>query len=248
MAQLLSIQAPAGPLLAGSTGSAYWFASRGAGSVTLLLLSATVVLGMAQTVRFRSLVWPRYLTIGLHRDLSLLTLAFLVIHVVASVLDPFARLGIKDALVPFASWYRPLWLGLGVVGAELSLALTVTSLVRRWLSFRLWRTLHWLAYLCWPVALLHGLGTGSDVRRYWFLGLEAAAVLAFFLFLVFWRLSFGWPRLAWPRLAAAALSGLALVALALWVLNGPMAPGWARAAGTPDALLGGGASNPTPTP
>jgi sulfoxide reductase heme-binding subunit YedZ len=248
MACLLIIHSLTGPLLVTSTGSPYWFASRGAGSVSLLLLSATLVLGMAQTVRFRSTVWPRYLTIGLHRDLSLLTLAFLVIHVAASVLDPFARLGLKDALVPFASWYRPLWLGLGVVGAELSLALTVTSLVRRWLSFRLWRLLHWLAYLCWPVAVLHGLGTGSDVRRVWFLGLEAGAVLAFFLFLVVWRLSFGLPRLAWPRLAAAALSGMALVVLALWVLNGPLAPGWARAAGTPDALLGGGASSPTPTP
>jgi predicted ferric reductase len=248
MADLLKIHPLTSTLLAASTGSPYWFASRGAGSVALLLLSATVVLGMAQTVRFRSSVWPRYLTIGLHRDLSLLTLAFLVIHVLTSVLDPFARLGIKDALVPFSSWYRPLWLGLGVVAAELSLALTVTSLVRRWLGFRLWRTLHWLAYLCWPVAVLHGLGTGSDVRRVWFLGLDAAAVLAFFLFLVVWRLSFGWPRLAWPRLAAAALSGIALVVLAIWVLNGPLAPGWARAAGTPDALLGGGTASPTPAP
>jgi sulfoxide reductase heme-binding subunit YedZ len=136
---------------------------------------------------------------------------------------------------------------MGVVAAELTLALTVTSLVRRWLGFRLWRTLHWLAYACWPLALLHGLGTGSDVGRRWFLALDGAAVLAFFLFLVVWRLSFGWPRLAWPRLAAAALSGLALVALALWALNGPLAPGWARAAGTPEVLLGGAAS-PTPAP
>src|SRR5207302_4103952 len=178
----------------------------------------------------------------------LLALSFLAVHVATSVLDPFARLGPKDALVPFASWYRPLWLGLGVVAAELLLALTVTSLGRRWLGFRLWRILHSLAYACWPLALLHGLGTGSDVRRAWFLWLDAAAVLAFFLFLVVGRLSFGWPRLAWPRLAAAALSGVALVVLALWVLNGPLAPGWARAAGTPDALLGGGTASPTPAP
>ena len=230
-----------------STGSPYWFATRGAGTVTLLLLSATAILGMAQTVRFRSPVWPRYLTVGLHRDLSLLTLVFLVIHITSAVLDPFAKLGLRDALVPFASWYRPLWLGMGVVAAELTLALTVTSLVRRRLGFGLWRTLHRLAYACWPLALLHGLGTGSDVGRRWFLALDGAAVLAFFLFLVVWRLSFGWPRLAWPRLAAAALSGLALVALALWALNGPLAPGWARAAGTPEVLLGGGAS-PTPAP
>lgn len=247
MACLLRSPGLGGPLLAASTGSPYWFASRGAGTVSAVLLSATVVLGMAQTVRFRSTFWPRYLTIGLHRDLSLLTLAFLVIHVASAVLDPFARLGLRDALLPFASWYRPLWLGMGVVAAELTLALTVTSLVRRWLGFRLWRTLHWLAYACWPLALLHGLGTGSDVGRRWFLALDGAAVLAFFLFLVVWRLSFGWPRLAWPRLAAAALSGLALVALALWALNGPLAPGWARAAGTPEVLLGGAAS-PTPAP
>jgi hypothetical protein len=135
-----------------------------------------------------------------------------------------------------------------VVAAELLLALTVTSLGRRWLSFRLWRLLHWLAYACWPLALLHGLGTGSDVRRAWFLWLDAAAVLAFFLSLVVWRLSFGWPRLAWPRLAAAALSGLALVALALWALNGPLAAGWTRASGTPETLLGGSAPTATPTP
>jgi sulfoxide reductase heme-binding subunit YedZ len=240
--------AAVGAAFMASAGSPYWFATRGAGTVTLLLLSAAAILGMAQTVRFRSEVWPRYLTVGLHRDLSLLALSFLVVHVATSVLDPFARLGVKDALVPFASWYRPLWLGLGVVAAELLLALTVTSLGRRWLSFRLWRLLHWLAYACWPLALLHGLGTGSDVRRTWFLWLDAAAVLAFFLFLVVWRLSFGWPRLAWPRLAAAALSGLALVALALWALNGPLAAGWARASGTPETLLGGGAPTATPTP
>src|SRR6202022_3409879 len=103
-----------------------------------------------------------YLTIGLHRDLSLLTLAFLVIHVVTSVLDPFARLGLRDALVPFSSWYRPLWLGLGVVAAELVVALVLTSLVRKHIGFRLWRVIHWFAYIAWPAALLHGLGTGSD--------------------------------------------------------------------------------------
>jgi sulfoxide reductase heme-binding subunit YedZ len=246
MALVLSATPPAALALAASTGSPYWFATRGAGTVTMLLLSGTAVLGMAQTVRFRSPVWPRYLTVGLHRDLSLLALAFLVIHVATSVIDPFARLGLKDALVPFASWYRPLWLGLGVVAGELTLALTVTSLGRRWLGYRLWRFLHWLAYVCWPLALLHGLGTGSDVRRNWFLWMDGAAVVGFFIFLVAWRLSFGWPRLAWPRLAAAALSGLALVALALWALNGPLAAGWARAAGTPPVLLGGG--TPTPTP
>src|SRR5207244_8939329 len=128
--------------------------------------------------------------------------------VATAILDPFAKLGLRDALVPFSSSYRPLWLGLGVVAAELSAALTVTSLLRKRIGYRAWRLLHWFAYLAWPLALLHGLGTGSAVRLAWFLWVQAACVFAVCLALVFWRLSFAWPRPRCPRLAAAAAFAL----------------------------------------
>ena len=168
-----------------------------------------------------------------------------------SVLYHLTRLGWKDAVIPFASWYRPLWLGLGVMAAELYLAVVITSLVRKWMSYRLWKLIHWAAYGCWPFAILHGLGTGTDPRRAWFLWINVACVLGFFLFLVLWRLSFGWPAQAWPRLVAAALSGIAIVSLAVWALSGPLAPGWAVIAGTPVQLLGGAPStrsHPAPAP
>jgi methionine sulfoxide reductase heme-binding subunit len=211
------------------------------------LLSLTAVLGMAQTVRFKSTFWPKYLTVGLHRNVSLLLLTFLVLHVATSLLDPFAKLGLKDALVPFASSYRPVWLGLGTVAAEITLALVVTSLLRKHIEYRTWRYIHWTSYLRWPFAILHGLGTGTDPRRAWFLWINVACVLGFFLFLVLWRLSFGWPRLAWPRLLAAALSSAAVIALAIWALNGPLSSGWALTAGTPIKLLQTSA-HPAPSP
>jgi methionine sulfoxide reductase heme-binding subunit len=221
--------------------------------VTLLLLTAVVVLGIATTTRREGQIWPRFLSARLHRNLSLLALVFLELHIATAVLDPFARLGLRDAVIPFVSTYRPLWLGLGVVAAELVMALAITSALRSRISYRVWRALHWIAYACWPLALLHGVGTGSDVRASWFTVLDVVCVGAVFTALVGWRLVHGWPRAAAFRLSAALGAGLAVVALALWMANGPLAPGWARAAGTPADLLRSGMpsqarSTPSPAP
>jgi methionine sulfoxide reductase heme-binding subunit len=218
-----------------------------------LLLTAVVVLGIATTTRREGQIWPRFLSARLHRNVSLLALVFLELHIATAVLDPFAHLGLRDAVIPFVSSYRPLWLGLGVVAAELVMALAITSALRSRISYRVWRTLHWIAYACWPLALLHGVGTGSDVRMGWFTVLDVVCVGAVFSALVGWRLVHGWPRAATFRLSAALGSGLAVVVLALWMANGPLAPGWARSAGTPADLIRSGtpaqeAAPPTPTP
>ena len=95
-----------------------------------------------------------------------------------TVADGFAPIGLKDAVVPFTSPYRPFWLGLGAVAFDLLLALTATSLLRVRIGLRTWRALHWLAYAAWPIALVHSLGTGSDARVGWFELLGAACTLA----------------------------------------------------------------------
>lgn len=214
----------------------------------MTLLTAAVVLGIGTTVRWKSGVWPRYISVPLHQNISVLVLCFLVVHVATALLDPFAKLGVKDALIPFSSWYRPLWLGLGVVAAELVIALAVTSAVRKRIGYRVWRLIHWFSYAAWPAALLHGLGTGSDARMAWFLWAQAACVLSAWLALVFWRLSFGWPRHRWPRMIAAVACSLGVVTLAVWLLNGPLTPTWARDSGTPRALLQAAHPAPTPSP
>src|SRR5438093_4726492 len=99
-----------------------WYATRGAGVVTLILLSGVIVLGIVSSMRWQTPAWPRFLTTGFHRNLALTTLAFLALHIVTAVVDPFTALGWNAALIPFSSSYRRFWLGLGVVvfyvGAE----------------------------------------------------------------------------------------------------------------------------------
>jgi methionine sulfoxide reductase heme-binding subunit len=165
-----------------------WYATRGAGAVTLILLSGVVILGLAARTRFERRGWPRFLSATLHRDLALMALVFLGLHIVTAVVDPFTHLGIVAATVPFGSYYRTIWLGLGTVSFELILAIIVTSLFRRVIGHRFWRSIHWLAYAAWPVAVLHGIGTGTDAFSWWMLGITAVCVVAVIAAVV-WRLS-----------------------------------------------------------
>ncbi len=123
---------------------------------------------------------PRFLVQGLHRNLTLLAVVFVFAHVVTTIADGFAPIGLQDAIFPFLSPYRPIWLGLGTVAFDLLLALTITSLVRARLGLKTWRAVHWLAYASWPIALVHSFGTGSDARVGWMalLGFGCAGLVA----------------------------------------------------------------------
>ena len=199
--------------------SALWYLTRGTGLVTLVLLTASVVLGIVQVQRWAPEGSPRFVFVSLHRAVSLLVVALLAVHVLTAVLDSFAPIRLVDAVLPFAGTYRPLWLGLGALAFDLILALTITSLLRRRLGLPAWRAVHWLAYACWPVALVHGWGTGSDARTTWMLALTlgcAAAVLG----AVGWRIASGRPDYARLR-ATAALAAVALSAVVgAWLLAG----------------------------
>ena len=155
-----------------------WLAARGAGIVSLLLFTSVVCLGVLTVVRWQSPSWPRFLSAGLHRNLALLSVVFLALHIVTAVIDPYTSLGFIAAAIPFASSYRPLWVGLGVIAFDLLLALVVSSLLRARLGQRAWRAIHWLAYAAWPLALAHGFGAGSDGSAAWMIAIQVACVAA----------------------------------------------------------------------
>jgi methionine sulfoxide reductase heme-binding subunit len=213
-----------------------WYLTRSTGAVALVLLTLAVALGVIDVRRLSTPRWPRFVVDALHRNVSLLSVVFLVLHVLTSVLDGFAPISLLDAVVPFGSSYRPLWLGLGAVSLDLLLAVTITSLLRRHMGYGLWRTVHWFAYASWPVALVHGLGTGSDAQSTWLL-LLSVGCLAIVLASVLLRAVDGWPEHA--RARGAALGGAAIfsAALALWLPSGPLGHDWARRSGTPASLL-----------
>ena len=157
-------------------GPGLWYATRATGLVTLLMLTASVLLGLLVAGRFSSQRWPRFLTQGLHRNISLLVLVFLVLHVGTTVLDSYTSIPLSAAFVPFASAYKTGWLSLGAVALDLLVALVVTSLARNRLGYRTWRRLHWLAYACWPVAVAHGLGIGTDRSVTWVIAMTLGCV------------------------------------------------------------------------
>jgi Ferric reductase like transmembrane component len=221
--------------------SAYWYLARGTGAVALLLLTTSVVLGILNNVRFAAPRWPRFAIDAIHRDVSLLVIAVLAIHIITSVLDGFAPIRLFDGLIPFATPYRPLWMGLGTLSFDLLLAIAITSLVRRRLGYRAWRAVHWLAYASWPVAVLHGLGTGSDVKQWWMLALTAACIMAVVV-AVWTRIANVSSEHAGLRAPATALAVVTPIGLAIFTLAGPLQHGWARRAGTPRSLLGGGSA------
>ncbi len=153
----------------GSSPIALWYLSRATGVVTLVLLTLTVALGVANFERLHSRRTPRFVVSVVHRNVALLSVAFLAIHVLTAVTDSYVSIGVASVLIPFGAGYRPLWLGLGAVSVDMILAVIVTSLLRRRVGYRAWRATHWLAYASWPVALAHSLGAGTDSGSGWML-------------------------------------------------------------------------------
>ena len=140
---------------------ALWFVSRASGLALLAAFSAAVVLGVAARLG------PRLAVGELHRTLALFSVAFLSLHVVTAILDPYVTIGWAATLLPLASPYRTLAIGLGALAVDLGGAVMITSLARRRLGYRAWRAVHWLAYLTWPAAFAHAVTAGNDLRIWW---------------------------------------------------------------------------------
>lgn len=218
-------------------GKAFWYLTRATGIVALLLLTAVVVLGVVSASGFDgSPRWPRFAVGTLHRDLSLLVIVVLVIHILTTVLDGFAPISLIDAIIPLHSAYRPIWLGFGALAFDLVIALTVTSYFRRRLGYSAWRAIHWLAYVSWPVAVLHGLGTGSDSKETWALAITLACVIAVVGAVIF-RVARTAGMSDGARTLAIGGALATVLALAAFAVVGPLAPHWSERAGTPEKIL-----------
>ncbi|MGP0029706.1 MAG: ferric reductase-like transmembrane domain-containing protein [Acidimicrobiales bacterium] len=192
--------------------TALWYTTRATGIVALVLLTATMVLGIATVNRTRARSWPGFAQQELHRRVSLIAMVFVGIHVLTSVLDTYVSIGWASVLVPFTSIYSRLWVGVGTVALDLMLAVFVSSLLRSRMKPGTWRGVHWLAYLSWPVALAHAFGMGTDSGETWVLALGAFC-LASVGGALLWRVRVTARQKR--RTAAAAVSGAPRKHLAL---------------------------------
>jgi predicted ferric reductase len=224
-------------ILAAAGPSAYWYLTRSTGAVALALLTLALVLGVVDVRRWSSETWPRFVVDSLHRNVSLLALVFLGLHILTAVLDSFAPISLVDAVIPFTGSYRPFWLGLGALSFDLIVAVILTSLLRRQMGHATWRAVHWLTYASWPIALLHSFGTGSDVKSGWMLALSIGCLLLV-VAAVLVRIAAGWPAQLARRSAALGGAAVFTLGLILWLPGGPLGKEWARRSGTPSSLLG----------
>ena len=156
----------------------FWYITRASGIVALVLLTATMVLGLTTTTRARSRTWPGFARQEMHRRISILSVVFVAIHVLTSVLDTYVHIGWLAIAVPFASSYSRFWVGVGAVALDLMIAVFVSSLLRNRIKPGTWRGIHWLAYGSWPVALAHTFGMGTDAGEHWVVALGAFCVLS----------------------------------------------------------------------
>ena len=192
-----------------------WYAARAAGIVAYLLLTAVVVagVGLAGKVRVQGLQRPSMVEV--HRFGGLLVGTFVALHVATIAIDAFLPFSLAQLAVPFLASYRPLWTALGIVAAELLVALAISNRLRRRLPYRVWRRLHYLNFAVWIGATLHGIGAGTDSRAPWAVAMYAIAVGAVVTVCAV-RFSPRPQRLAWPAgLALGAVGALVLGAAVL---------------------------------
>ncbi|HEX3721702.1 MAG TPA: ferric reductase-like transmembrane domain-containing protein [Nitrolancea sp.] len=204
----------------GNVGSLLWYVARGSGIVAYLLLTASVVLGVALSRRWYSSNWPRMVVDATHRWLTITFYLFVVIHVLTIWLDPFAHFSLLDTVVPFAGSYRPFWVSIGIIAAELGLAIGASVWVRRWIGYRAWHILHGLAYPIFVLSLLHGLGTGTDTRTSWAMSIYIVSVI-----LVVGATAWRTATVPRTRTAVLALAVVALAGIVAWHLQLPILHG-----------------------
>jgi methionine sulfoxide reductase heme-binding subunit len=161
------------------TSAPLWYLTRASAILGFVLLTLSFALGLASTRRALTRIgWPRFATQELHRNLSLLAVTFIFLHIVTAITDTYVHVGWWALVVPFVSGYRRLWVGLGTLAFDAVLAVVATSLIRDRLPQPVWRTIHWTMYLAWPLVFVHFLKTGTDsAHGRWGLYLDLASLL-----------------------------------------------------------------------
>jgi sulfoxide reductase heme-binding subunit YedZ len=159
------------PLIAESP---LWCLCRSTGFVLLMLFTATVVLGQLTAGRVTSPRWPRFVTQSLHRNLALISVVFLIVHLVAPVIEHRLGLILVDAFVPFVPLKIRIWTRLASTSTDITLMVVTFTLFKVRAGRRFWRVVHLTSYVAWLCGVVHATGIGTD--RAWVLGFDAVCV------------------------------------------------------------------------
>jgi sulfoxide reductase heme-binding subunit YedZ len=153
-----------------------WYVARAGGVVAYLLLTFTVGIGIGLAGRARVPGFPRFAVNDLHRFAGILTGSFIAVHVAGILLDSYVHFSVPQVVIPFAASYRDVAVALGIVAAELLIALAVTNRLRKVLPRRIWRRAHYLNFAVWALATIHGITAGTDNGTVWLIAIYVTAI------------------------------------------------------------------------
>ena len=165
------------------TDHTFWYMTRAAGFVAYLLLFSSVSLGLFLTGGLPGRL-QRFQTYDLHRFVALLALGVTLFHVLIVLPDQFIAFSPADLLLPFGSPYRPLYMAPGVFSLYMLVVVIGSFYLRKLVSYRVWRYVHFSTFAAFGLALLHGIGAGSDSGTAWaslLYGLTGVFVMGLFV-------------------------------------------------------------------
>ncbi|HEY3290703.1 MAG TPA: hypothetical protein VGK87_11300 [Anaerolineae bacterium] len=163
-------QSPAGQGLAQTlnamfgidSGHATWFVTRAAGIIAYLLLWLSTAWGLGVSSKIFDRLLHRAFTFDFHEFISLLSIGFLVLHIVVLTGDKFMPYNLAQILIPFISPYRPVWVGVGVIAFWLILLVSITFYIRSKITMKTFRMIHLLSFVGYLTALAHSVYSGTD--------------------------------------------------------------------------------------
>jgi DMSO/TMAO reductase YedYZ heme-binding membrane subunit len=144
------------------TSHTWWYLARSGGIVAWTLLAVSMFWGVALSSRFLGKKPKPNWMLDLHRFVGGLAVIFTAVHVVALTFDSYVAFGLVQVLVPFTGNYHSVAVAWGVIAMYLLVAVEVTSLLRKRLSKRVWRTVHYLSFPLFGLATVHLLWAGTD--------------------------------------------------------------------------------------
>lgn len=176
----------------------WWYVTRAAGLMGYLLFWLSTVWGFAISSKIFDSFLERMFTFDFHEHLSLLSLGFLVLHVAVLLIEKVEPLSLTEVLVPFVSTYRPFWTGIGIITFYLTVLVTITFYIRKWISMKTFRVIHYLSVAAYFGALLHSVYAGTDTSLTWVQWMYGGTTLVTVFFMMYWA------ALLWMRKAETA--------------------------------------------
>jgi len=167
----------------------WWYVSRAAGLMAYLLFWLSTVWGFGVASKIFDPLLDRTFTYDFHEQISLLSLAFTSLHAFILLIEKVEPLSLVEVLVPFASAYRPLWVGAGVISFYLAILVSVTFYLRSRISMQAFRKLHYLSVFSYVAALAHSLYSGTDSSILWVQVMYWGTCAAALFFLLHWLMS-----------------------------------------------------------